>query len=74
MEVGFIERELPIPLHIVVDERNGVSFATKENFKDCADDLAMKQFTFHLANIQRQFDRIWIIVGERNSRAVNVFF
>ncbi|KAI9921579.1 hypothetical protein PsorP6_001206 [Peronosclerospora sorghi] len=58
-QIFFIERDLPTPIDMLIDERNSISVVTGAMFKV---ETSMKSFIFNLARLQVQFQKCWLIV------------
>ncbi|CAI5727457.1 unnamed protein product [Hyaloperonospora brassicae] len=59
-QIYFIERDLPPPIDILIDERNCICVVTDAILQVEAN---MKSFIFSLARLQIQFQKCWLVIA-----------
>ncbi|CAI5744344.1 unnamed protein product [Peronospora destructor] len=76
-QISFIERDLPSPIDMLVDERNCICVVAGVIFQV---EASMRNFIFSLARLQLQFQKCWFIIVLDNPPAtgmedtMNLFF
>ncbi|KAG1693930.1 hypothetical protein DVH05_022852 [Phytophthora capsici] len=58
-QIFFIERDLPPPIDILVDERNSICVVDEATFQE---EEIMRRFIFNLAHLQVQQQKCWIVI------------
>lgn len=84
-QIEFVERDLPLAIDLLIDERNGISLPTQTLFQGTyvavpstpvpsiqilsivfVDEQQMKSYVISLAQVQVQFERIWVVLQGTN--------
>ncbi|KAE9126993.1 hypothetical protein PF005_g5629 [Phytophthora fragariae] len=69
-QIFFIERDLPPPIDILVDERNCICVVTGATIQE--EEANVRTFVFSLARLQVQFQKCWLIIALDTSPSVNL--
>ncbi|CAI5723662.1 unnamed protein product [Peronospora effusa] len=68
-QISFIERDLPSPIDMLVDERNCICVVTGAIFQV---ETSLKSFIFSLARLQLQFQKCWFVIVLDNPPATGM--